>query len=232
MTTRIEWPDRGVVRQQRVRDRGVLTLAARPAPAVAVWAVGWLLAASLLVATPPPVLAECTSVSPWPSFREAAPSATTILIGTVTWTPGGEVNNHFILHVDEVLRGNAPEAIEFRAFRSGAPQPVCPEDSSLIVRRVGERLAFAYGAHLAGLRREITAVAFVRPSRPDPFLLPEMERLSVAEVRAIAAAPPATDATPRKSSRPSETDLAVVVAWFAGCAAFFVVVLDRRRRRA
>jgi hypothetical protein len=133
--------------------------------------------------------AECTGLSPWPSFTETASSARRIVIGTVTETLGGAVNNRFTLGVDEVLRGEAPDTIDFEAFRSGAPQPICPEDSVLRVHRVGERLALAYGARLPGWPERITAVAFVAPSKPDRSLLPGMETVTVAQVRRLAALP-------------------------------------------
>jgi hypothetical protein len=147
----------------------------------------------LLGLVPGTASAECTQASPWPSFTRSAPRAATILVGTVTWTPGGEVNSHFVLRVDEVLRGRAPDEIEFNAFHPGVRQPICPEDSVLRVHREGERLAIAYRARMPGQKHSFTSVAFVRPSKPNLFLLPEMERLSLAQVRAIAAGLPGTD---------------------------------------
>jgi hypothetical protein len=147
----------------------------------------------LLVLVPGTASAECTQLSPWPSFTRSAPHAATILVGTVTWTPGGINNSRFVLRVDEVLRGRAPDEIEFNAFHPGVRQPICPEDSSLVVHSVGERLAIAYRARMPGQKHSFTSVAFVRPSRPNLFLLPEMERLSEAQVRAIAAGLPGTD---------------------------------------
>ena len=173
-------------------------------------------------------LADCTQASPWPSFTRSAGSAQRIIIGTVTWTPGGAVNNRFTLRVDEVLRGQAPATIDFAAFRSGAPQPICPEDSLLRVRQVGDRLALAYGAHLPGLNRPITAVALVKPV-DDPegvlaSLMPKMEWLTVAQVRAIAALPP-TDSV--IMSAPSASPL--LLSGLIGALAAWVFA--RRRRR-
>jgi hypothetical protein len=187
----------------------------------------------LYLVDPPPAYAECTQLSPWPSFREAAPSARTILIGTVTWTPGGRINNRFTLRVDEVLRGSAPSEIEIDRLHSGAPEPNCPGESSLKVRRWGERLAIAYDAHLRGLRRPITAVAFVRPSRPSPFFLPGMERLSARDVREIAAAIPETDtALPAHGAPEMVAQVQAVLPWAAGAVSFVLglAAINRRRR--
>jgi len=183
------------------------------------------------VANPAPTLAECTSLDPWPSFRQAAPSAKTILIGTVTWTPGGEVNNRFTLRVDEVLRGDVPGEIEITRLHSGVPETICPGGSSLIVRDVGERLAIAYDAHVPGQRRTITAVAIVKPSPRHRFFLPEMERLSVAEVRAIAAEPPRTEASrPALLGHPVRRgDLPDAIPWIAGFAALLTMLVRVRR---
>ncbi len=188
----------------------------------------------LSMATPSAALADCSQLDPWPSFRQAAPSATTILIGTVTWTPGGRINNRFMLRVDEVLRGTAPNELEIAALHSGLPETICPGDSSLTVRRVGERLALAYGAHLPGQRRTITAVAFVKPSRPHHFFLPRMERLSAAEVRAIAAAPPPTDTAPSVTSPEQSPShgIGTGLPWTVGLAAFLVALFMTPARAA
>lgn len=162
-----------------------------------------VLAMALTGANSGQALADCVRLSPWPSFTQSAGSANRIIIGTVVWTPGGQVNSRFTLRVDEVLRGQAPAKVDFAAFRSGAPQPVCPEDSLLRVRRVGDRLAIAYGAHLSVFEQPITAVAFVAPSRPDRGLMPDMERLTVAQVRAIAALPPTDIAAKASASSPA-----------------------------
>jgi hypothetical protein len=164
-----------------------------------------LLAGVLVGVTAQAAVADCTQASPWPSFTRSAPAADRILIGTVVWTPGGEVNGRFTLRVDEVLRGTAPATIHFHNFRSGAPQPICPEDSYLRVHDVGERLAFAYAARLPGVDHPITAVAYLAPSRPDPDLLPQMERLTVAQVRAIAALPQTDAALPPAPTAPAPT---------------------------
>lgn len=137
-----------------------------------------------------PVAAECTRVSPWPSFRETADSADTVFIGTVSHTALQDPDAYsptFTLVVDDVLRGAVgDQTLAFRRLHSGAPEPYCPEDSVLRVQ-TGDRLAFADGAELEG--QPITAVAFVAPSEPDPGLMPGMEQLTEAEIRAIVGVP-------------------------------------------
>jgi hypothetical protein len=146
--------------------------------------------AGLLTSWSATVVAECTGLDPWPSFTTAVPSARSVFVGTVTDTPGDNINNRFTLRVDEVLRGRAPAEIEFVAFKSGMPLSICPSDSILRVRTVGDRLAFAMDARMPGVPRRIDAVAFIGDSRPHRFLMPEIERLPLRTVRRLAEREP------------------------------------------
>lgn len=161
----------------------------RPRGTLAGLLLSSVLAGGLVLTTGGPTVAECTGFDQWPSFRAAVPTASTVFVGTVVETPGGAVNSRFVLRVDEVLRGSAPDIVGYSAFRSGVPLTVCPGDSVLRVRNVGERLAFAYGARLPGLRGRIDAVAFVGASRPDHALMPGMERLPMWRIRALVGRP-------------------------------------------
>ncbi len=185
-----------------------------------------LLAGLLVGVTATTAVADCTQLSPWPSFTRSAPAAYRILIGTVVWTPGGEANGRFTLRADEVLRGSAPATIEFHNFRSGAPQPICPGDSYLRVHDVGERLAFAYGARLPGVDHPIIAVAYVAPSRPNAGLLPGMERLTAAQVRAIALLP-STDIA--EGTAPRGRDLSGLLIQLASGLVGVLAVVRRQR---
>lgn len=200
----------------------------KPRPCVVRLASAFGIMALSFAITPNATLGDCTQLSPWPSFTASASSANRILIGTVTWTPGGAVNSRFTVRVDHVFRGSAPATINLDAFRSGAPQPICPEDSSLVVHDVGDRLAFAYGAHLPGLDRSITSVAFVAPSHPDHFFLPRMETVTVSEVRDLAGLPP-TDAVDAAFavSDSGEGSAVLLVSGLVG--AVMAIVLVRRR---
>ncbi len=165
------------------------------------------------IAVPSPVAAECSGLSAWPSFTRFAPSARRVVIGTVTWSalPGG-FSSRFTLAVDDVLVGPEDgDAIEFDRFHSGAPEPKCPEGSVLRVRP-GDRLALAFGSRYPGQRKRITAVAFIGPSRPDPQLLPKMQRLSESRVRELVGRSPATEesqppgASPQVGASPLPAD--------------------------
>ncbi len=139
--------------------------------------------AGITLAPPASSLAECLIVSRWPSFTDAAPSARRIILGTVV---AGQSNatDHFVLRVDDELRGEAQDMIEFLRFRSLAPTPQCPAESVLRAK-VGDHLAIAYGARMKGLDHRIRAVAFVSPSAPDS-LMRGAEQLDLIELYRIA----------------------------------------------
>jgi hypothetical protein len=149
----------------------------------------------LLIATTGPVTAECTRLSPWPSFTAGARSARDLYVVRVVESLHGTFDGvaaptpRFRVEVETVLRGDGPDDFEIRAFRSGAPQPYCPGDSVLWVH-VGDRLAFAIDAHVPGIRGRIDPVAFVEDSRPDRLLMPRMEQVPMERIIALAELPP------------------------------------------
>jgi hypothetical protein len=157
------------------------------------WKALFGLAAALLVmsTTPAEVAAECTQLDRWPSFRNTAPSAEVIVIGDIVANredATGYITTDFRLRVDEVLRGESDDVLEFRdAVRSGLPLTICPGDSVLYVR-VGDRLAMAFGARYPEVDGLVTAVAFLN-REPDPFLMPGIERLTREQIRAVADLP-------------------------------------------
>jgi len=130
---------------------------------------------------PSSVAAECTQLDPWPSFRAAARSAESIVVGEVVESFLDDSADNavwFRLRVDEVLRGRSEASIEFRKeVQSGLPLTICPGDSVLRVR-IGDRLAMAFGARFRGVDGPVTAVAFLNRT-PDSFLMPGMERLTL-----------------------------------------------------
>lgn len=163
-----------------------------------------LLGGGVVLSTPVATLAECTNLSPWPSFTDAVTSADRVVVGRVVGlTPesgrdqaGQRIPiNDFRLEVEEVLRGEAPTNLEFHGLRSGAPTPTCRGESVLWVR-LDDRVVFAFGAHLAGRSRPITAVAFVDSSRPIRFLNPRIEQLTLTQIEDLVRLP-ATDMTAR-----------------------------------
>jgi hypothetical protein len=137
------------------------------------------------------VAAECGLLDPWPSFTEAAPSAKRILVGRVMSSYAVDTADfayEFQLRVDEVLRGSATSTLEFRGLtRSGLPLKLCPGDSFLRVK-VGDVLAFAFEARVAGSPNPVLAVAWIHGS-PDGFMLPGAEKLTIAQVRSLASMP-------------------------------------------
>ncbi len=99
--------------------------------------------------------------------------------------------SRFSLRVDEVVRGTAPRVMKIDRLRSGLPLTICPSDSFAYVMR-GDHIALALGAVAPDGKTKINAVAYVQGS-PDDFLMPGVERMSAAEIRALAGMP-STDA--------------------------------------
>jgi hypothetical protein len=155
-----------------------------------------------LGASADPVAAECTELDLWPSFRAAARSAKTIVIGHVTEGFDEDSAGNFVtfeFRTDETLRGRARDVMTFQdVVRSGLPLRVCPADSILRIR-IGDRLALAFGARYEGVSNPVTAIAFLN-RKPNQFLMPGMERLTADEVRFMSSLPQ-TDTEPGNRSR-------------------------------
>jgi len=171
------------------------------------------------LAVPSSVAAECTQLDTWPSFRAAARSAESILVGEVVDSYLDDSADNavwFRFRVDEVLRGRSEGSIEFREeVRSGLPLTICPGDSLLRVR-ITDRLAMAFGARFRGVDGPVTAVAFLNRT-PDSFLMPGMERLTLRQVRAVSSLP-ATDTDPPALSpaTPPTLPLSLVILGLLG----------------
>jgi hypothetical protein len=157
----------------------------RGGPAVAV-----LTALLAIAASPTAVHAECTQFDRWPSFGAAARSADVIVIGRVSeGYDEDSAGNYltFVLRVDETLRGRPRDVLDFHdVVRSGLPLKVCRD--SLLRARVGDRLAFAFGARYSGVSNPVTAIAFLNRT-PDAFLMPGVERLTADEVKFVSSLP-------------------------------------------
>ena len=189
------------------------------------WCV--LISSAWMLATARPVAAECTGMDPWPSFTEAAPSATRIVIGEVVESFSDDSADnavHFRVRVDEVLRGSSRSSLELRDVRSGVPLKICPD--SILRVRVGDVLAFAFDARVSNSPEPVLAVAWIR-GRPHEFLLPGAERLTLAQVRALAGLP-ATDTVASYFADDSGDRPAVL---FLGLFGTVTVLLVRRRPR-
>jgi hypothetical protein len=184
------------------------------------------LALTLSLATP--VSAECPSVYEWPSFGKAAPKANRIVMGRVIKivdSRPGWSSLEFRLRVTEVLRGSAPGTLDLSAQ---ADRGDCiPSHLDVIV---GDELAIAFGPETAadGVPGPVSAVVFL--NRTPDLEMHGIQRMTRAEVRALAALPP-TDATPRAaSSTSSSPSVLLVLMALAGATAGFHRFGPGRRR--
>ena len=173
-------------------------------------AVALLTALLAIAASPTAVHAECTQFDRWPSFRAAARSADVIVIGRVSeGYDEDSAGNHmtFVLRVDETLRGRPRDVLDFHdVVRSGLPLMVCRD--SLLRVRVGDRLAFAFGARYSGVSNPVAAIAFLNRT-PDPFLMPGMERLTADDVKFVSS-------LPETDTEPIATKRAAPMSWLPG----------------
>jgi hypothetical protein len=183
-----------------------------------------------LLGTAAPVAAECSALDPWPSFREAARTAGRIVLGEVVAAydyDSADNATTFKLRVDEVLRGRSGRFIEFRdGVKSGLPLRPCPGDSILRVR-LGYVIALAFDARVGASPRPVLAVAFIH-GVPDEFLLPGVERLTLNQVRSLAALPP----TDTAGQPPPPTGSIAVIPLAVAAVLGAVVALLRMRRYA
>lgn len=186
-----------------------------------------LIAWASLLGTAAPVAAECTQLNPWPSFRIAARSAQTILVGEVVQGYDFDSTDSavtFQFRVDETFRGRSEPLIEFRhAVQSTPPPAICPGDSVLRVK-VGDVIALAFDSRAAGAATPVLAVGYIRGD-PDTFLMPDIEHLTLDEVRRLAAMPE----TDTVDIRPLPDQRVPVIPWVV--AAALGVYLSLRRTR-
>lgn len=153
------------------------------------------LASVALVGSSVPTRAECVSQpNRFPDFADVAPTARTVVIGTVIETrpDPDESSGLFTLRVDQVLRGDPPSTMEVEVLRSGLPRqgaPSCRNDAFLHAM-TGDVIALAVDGRL-GPRSHINTAAWVR-GRPDEWD-PGIRILSRKQVIAAAEAMPPTD---------------------------------------
>jgi len=143
-----------------------------------------------LLAVSAPALAECPGQpNVWPSFRQVAPSARSIVVGTVENTLTRDASPVFDLRIDEVLRGSSPSMIHLSGLKSGAPLiggPACQHSAYLYARR-GDVIAIAYQGRAPGISGRVTTAAWIEGR---PYVLdPGAERLTLVEVRRLAVLP-------------------------------------------
>ena len=119
---------------------------------------------------------------------------------------------------------SAPPRGTSRLLPSGAPLTICPSDSILRVQ-VGDVIAFAFDARVSGSPNLVLSAGYIRGT-PDDFLMPGVERLTLAEVRSLAALP-ATDAV--SASDGPARGVPVVPLLVAGLLAALVFLVGTRR---
>ena len=189
-------------------------------------AIGLVAVLGALFVSAAPVAAECTSLDRWPSFRDAVPSARTIVIGVVVDGAPESWLNTFSLRVDEVLRGTEPHVMKIDRLQSGLPLTVCPSDSVAYVK-TGDHLALALGALAPDGKTRINAVAYVQGS-PDDFLMPGVERISAADIRELAGLP-STDAPAIEEPQPCGPPVPILLAAVLGAGAWMFRLRGRMR---
>ncbi len=188
----------------------------RQGPRTRVWARGAvalaLLLALLIVPAARPVAADhgCTR-APWPSFREVAPTARRVVVGTVSedlWrTDAPQRTYWFTLDVDEVLRGSSPARLEIKSLRSGLPRrivtdPHC-EEYPMLWTNVGKRIAIAFDGRVPGIAKRVSTVAFIDPAQGRQGA----ERLTLRQARrATGTAPDGSRSIVRPEARHSPAD--------------------------
>lgn len=185
-----------------------------------------------MLSTAAPAAAECSQLDTWPSFREAARTAKRIIVGEVVAGYSYDSTDRatqFRLRVDELLRGLSDPVIDFRDGVYSGEATICPGDSILRVR-IGDVIAFAFDARLSGSSNPVLTVAYVR-GNPDKFLMPGIERLTLAEVRA-AAGLPATDTITSRDAAPGQFPVVpLLAAALLGGLAFLIRTGGPRQAR-
>jgi len=180
-----------------------------------------LLGTGLLMIVAGPVAAECDG--PIPPFREYAPTANRIVIGTVTridrTNDAFGRSPRFTLRVTDVLRGPQVRTLEVRDLA------YLPCSGSWIQAALGEQIALAIGAH--GFDPPITfaTMAWIRATAP----VSAEDQMTRAEVVALVRGAPDTDAEPPSVRRDVAPAVPPVLALAA--LAGVLVWLARTRRR-
>ena len=206
----------------RSLDRAV-RIAALPALVVA-----WLIAGAA------PVGAECDG--PIPSFRAVAATAKRVVIGEVVAVHPSELtaegadgrSSRFTLRVTDVPRGRAPKTMEI----DDLPTQPC---ASIVVARVGDRLAIAFDAIDFEPPVRVNTAAWIRgvPPGTEFDLLTAFESTTRAEVYALLGIePPDTSIGPVTDKAPGGSPWwPLVVAAVAGGIAGWLGGSPRWRRR-
>lgn len=190
-----------------------------------------LAAVALLHVGSPRALAECFGESdPWPSFREAIPSAQRIVVGQVVAPIGGSTGYlaAFDLRVTHVVRGPlvGSEHLEIVGLKSGLPLTICADSVATLLD--GDVVAIAFDAVAPDGRTQINTLAYLR--RAGESILTGVEDIDMLELVARAAAPgEQPDEVPR-GDQPDEAPLFWLLATGVILLTAAVVGMYRRRR--
>lgn len=128
---------------------------------------------------PPPAAAECDG--PYPSFRNAAPSARQIIIGQVVEAAGDRADRSdgrtstFLLRGWSVLENSRPVDVQI----DDVPTQPC---AGVIVARPGDEIAIAFGGRDFQPPQVVNAVAWLNGAAPQ---LIGIETITFAEVYAL-----------------------------------------------
>jgi hypothetical protein len=191
------------------------------------------LAATALVAAAAPAFAECVSqTNRFPDFADVAPTASTVVIGTVIATgPDNEGSEgRFTVRIDDAIRGEAQATLEIEFLYSGLPlrgSEAC-RDSAYLSARAGDVIALALDGSLNG-REGVNTAAWIegQPSEWDPGV----RVMSRAKVISAAKALPATDTETVASAPTSTVPAAAGVLVLLGLGALYLIHRQRARRR-
>lgn len=133
----------------------------------------------VLVLAPPPAIAECDG--PFPSFRNAAPSARQIIIGQVVAAADDRADrtdgrtSNFLLRGWSVLEDSRPIEVQIQEV----PTQPC---AGVIVARPGDEIAIAFGGRDFQPPQVVNAVAWLSGAAPQ---LIGIETVTLVEVYAL-----------------------------------------------
>lgn len=187
-----------------------------------------------LIAGAAPVAAECDG--PIPSFRSVAATAKRVVIGEVVAVHPSELtvegadgrSSRFTLRVTDVPRGGAPKTMEI----DDLPTQPC---ASIVVARVGDRLAIAFDAIDFEPPMRVNTAAWIRgvPPGTEFDLISAFESTTRAEVYALLGLePPDTSVAPVSDEAPrGQPWWLLVAAAVAGGVAGWHGSSRRRQRR-
>ena len=164
-----------------------------------------LLLSAIVLLVPKVAWAACDG--PGPPFRTGAPSANTVVVGTVVDArepladgPFAGYSSSFTLRVDHLLRGKAGRSIEIEDVQIHCAGP--------ILARRGNVIAIAFGAKMFGT--SVNAVGFIEgaPHRSD------IDRVSLAEAYDLVGVP-----------MPSASEASTPFPWLPALAALAIGTL-------